>query len=254
MTGSIKLSTLTLGLDAIAKIANWPDYFSDLFDMTSKKEIVYKTREGQKFNVRAKTTDRGILTTVVLQDEYKVNKMRLPKDATVIDIGGQIGIFSTFVARKAAKVYTFEPTPENFEMIKKNIKLNKLENTILPFNLAVGDKVGTLKIYLSQNNTGGHSIYGDGDYVEVKTIPLKDVFEQNNIKTCDLLKMDIEGAEYMVLYNLPDKYYKRIKRIRMEVHNMDDKKNNDKSLIEFLKKKGYNVFYQDYRLFANRIE
>ena len=58
----------------------------------------------------------------------------------------------------------------------------------------------------------------------------------------DILKIDCEGAEFEILYNLPQEYFKRIEKIRLEYHNhLSDKKNNSEYLMEFLKKNGFKV-------------
>ena len=92
----------------------------------------------------------------------------------------------------------------------------------------------------------------------MESIALKDVFDSNNIKQCDLLKIDTEGSEYDILYNLPDEYYKKIKRIYLEHHNVNiflpkniHNNHNHNYLKIFLEKRGFNVFMQDNYIFAN---
>ena len=252
MSGEIKLKNIKFVFLAISKIRNWPSYLTDLFNLTKKKLIVYKLRDGTKFQLRARTSDRGILTSVVLLDEYRINSTDLPRDATIIDIGGQTGMLSVFASRKASKVYTYEPIKENYEFIKKNIALNGLKNKITVFNMAVSDKKKKLKIYISADNTGGHSAYGKGKYETVIAIPFQSVFEDNDIKRCDLLKLDAEGSEYEILYNLPSQYFNRIKRIYMEYHDIDSKDRNHKTLVKFLKAKKYSVEYDAGLLYAIR--
>ena len=255
MTGDFKLKNIKFVFLAIAKIKNWPIYFLDLFNLTQKKKITYELRDGTKFCVRAKTTDRGIVTSVALLDEYRVKDTDLPKDSTVIDIGGQTGIFTVFVSKKVSKVYSYEPTAENYSMLKKNILINKLQNNIFAFKKAVSSREKTFKIYMSSNNTGGHSAFRTGEadrYETVKATTLKNIFEENSIKRCDLMKIDAEGSEYDILYPLPKKYFSRILKIYMEYHDLDNKKKNHKFLVRFLKRVGYNVEYHDGLLYASR--
>lgn len=250
----IKLKNFHFAIKVVLNIKNWPTYFLDFFDLTSKKYITYKLRNGLKYVVRAKTSDRGILTTAIVNDEYELNKTKLAKDATVIDIGTQIGTFAVTVSKKASKVYCYEPMPDNFGVLKRNIKVNKLDNKFEAFNLAVSDKKKKLKIYVNPINTGGHSAFEKtGKFVEVQTTTLKSIFDDNKIKKCDLLKIDVEGSEYDVLYPLPKTYLKRIDRIRMEPDNIDDKKKNIKSMIKYLRDNGYKVKFKEPILFANRI-
>jgi len=254
MSGQIKLANLHLAWEAIIKIKNWKDYFYDLLNLTNQKYIIYKIRDGLSYIVRAKTTDRGIVTTVVLDDEYRIDNLILPKDAIIIDIGAQIGIFSVYSSRKAEKVFLYEPVLQNYKLVLKNIKINKLGNKLTPFNLAVSDKKEKIKIFLCRDNTGGHSIYGDSkNYVEVQTTTLAEIFEKNKIKKCDLLKLDVEGSEYKIFYTLPPEYFSKILRIRMECHDIDNSINNHQHLIRFLKSKGYKIIYNHPILFADKI-
>lgn len=252
MTGDIRLKNLSIAFLAVRKLKNWFEYFLDLFNIGSKRLITFKSREGLKFVARAKTMDRGIITTVYLEDEYGLKDLPLSKESSVIiDIGGQNGYLSTYASKYAKKIYTYEPIEENFKIIKKNIKLNNLGSVIKPFNLAVSDKKDKLKIFLSQKNTGGHSIYGKGDkFIEIETTTLPLIFKDNNIQTCDLLKMDIEGAEYDIFYNLPSEFFKKIRYIRMEYHNIDNKKRNNQYLSKHLEKQGFSVKCEHPLLFA----
>jgi len=265
MSGDFKLRNIGILAQVIAKIKNWPTYLIDLFSLTKSKYVILNLRNGNDFLIRANTTDRGIVTTVAIQDEYQLGQLNL-KNATIIDIGGQNGYFSVHAAKYASKVYTFEPFKENYVNILKNIELNNLNDTIIPFNCAVsknqnGKKANSkndkkLRIYLSQN-TGGHSIYSDGNnknFIDVNVTTLKEIFDKNKIEICNLLKIDAEGSEYDILYTLPEKYFDKILRIRMEVHQCDNKKNNSQALISFLKSKGYAVAYNTPLLFASRVK
>ena len=70
----------------------------------------------------------------------------------------------------------------------------------------------------------------------MKTISLDDIFKKFNIKKVKLLKIDCEGAEFDILYNSKQLQAGNIEYIVGEVHSFDDKKNNKKSLLEYLEK------------------
>jgi len=70
---------------------------------------------------------------------------------------------------------------------------------------------------------------------------LRDVFEQNQMERCDILKMDVEGAEFGILYGAGDDLLKRIAAIYVECHpcGSRDPRWNLKSMAAFLKAKGF---------------
>lgn len=210
-------------------------------------------RDGSQYYVRTNTTDRSIVNSVAIQDEYQLRQLNL-REAVIIDLGGQNGYFSVFAAKYAQRIYTYEPIPENYDNILKNIRLNQLEEIVQPHNLAVSSEVGTLKIHLS-HNTGGHSVYGGGEaYQAVKTTTLPAIFKEYAIERCDLLKLDIEGSEYDILYHLPDACFAKIIHIRMEVHEIDQDQKNHQHLVTFLQGKGYEILqFEKAILFAQKL-
>jgi len=77
--------------------------------------------------------------------------------------------------------------------------------------------------------------------VNVKSITLQNIFEENNISHCNFLKLDCEGAEYEILCNLPTKYFKKIDKIVMECHFVDKKPELIDGLKQTLAKQGFQV-------------
>ena len=62
----------------------------------------------------------------------------------IIDIGGHIGYFAVYINQFCpnARVFSFEPEPSNYEMLVKNIKINRLEGKVIPSNSAISDTDG----------------------------------------------------------------------------------------------------------------
>src|SRR4030042_1518104 len=94
-------------------------------------------------------------------DFYEVNLLKkwvLPHAdqlKVIFDIGANIGNHTVFFSTKTqAKVFSFEPFPPNFELLKKNIDSNKLQN-VTAFNFALGEKNDSLFLSLSQKNNFG---------------------------------------------------------------------------------------------------
>lgn len=240
-------------IPTIAKVCNWPQYFLERLGFLRSPTTTYTFRDGRSYTARTNTADRGIINTVAIQDEYAIES-NPPARGVIIDIGGQNGYFAVFASRYADALYTYEPVPENYTMLVANIANNALEKIVKPHNVAVSGVRGTMRLNLSPNNTGGHSMYAAGGTaaIDVPTTTLPDIFESNNIDRCALLKMDIEGSEYDIFYNLPDAYFEKIDEIRMEVHDIDTEQKQHDALVDFLAAKGYEVTCVMPLLFAKR--
>lgn len=234
-------------------IKNWPDFLLHYLGF-KKGGAEYLFRNGIKIKTKDAISSATVSVIFIKNDYGSVSD-----NSIIIDIGANIGVFSIFAAQSENTIiYAFEPMADNFDLLKKNIRQNKLENRIFPFNFGLAGKEENRKLYLgespfhsflSASDSPFNALYGkppeSQKYSEITCITLKDVFDRNNIKKCGLLKIDCEGAEFEILYNLPDEYFKRIKEIRMEYHNhKNNEKNTGDSLRKFLEQKGFVVTKQ----------
>lgn len=131
--------------------------------------------------------------------ETNLVKRLVRKEDTVLDVGANVGYYTLILASVSRKVYAFEPEPKAFALLKANVDLNGYQNVVL-IEKAASDQAGVLKLYLSPDNLGEHSLSADEgrDSVEVEMVRLDDLFagKQDRI---DFVKMDIEGGELAAL-------------------------------------------------------
>lgn len=153
--------------------------------------------------------------------EYMVNKSYdedelgqlmtyLDVDRNFIDVGANIGFYSIAIAQKIkrdggrGKVFAFEPHPQNFDRLMKNVKLNSLEPYIRVFNVALSDKETKLNLveredFQAGSLTGNASIMiGENhdqnfESIEIVTERLDNFLD--TISDAGLVKVDIEGHE-----------------------------------------------------------
>ena len=119
------------------------------------------------------------------------------KEITVCDIGANIGNHTLYFAKVlgAKWVYSFEPVPSTFDILKKNIEINNLHNVSL-YNCALGEVEGNGNVLVrDESNAGANSIVYDAN--GVTDIKMLDSFEFDY--KIDFLKMDVEGFEKSVL-------------------------------------------------------
>ena len=128
---------------------------------------------------------------------------------TVFDVGANIGLYSVLAGRKVGaegKVFSFEPDPVNFNFLRKNIDLNNLKN-VMPVNKAVTSKSDDVKLFLSKENFGDHSLYNteiQRNSISVPGVSLDDFVREMGLKSIDLIKLDIQGAEGLALQGMKE--------------------------------------------------
>jgi hypothetical protein len=109
--------------------------------------------------------------------------------------------------------------------------------------MGVSHKSGSATLYLKKDFSIGNSIYentGTSSTVNIKTISLHDIIENNNLQKINILKLDCEGAEYEILLNLDNSILKKVDKIIAEIHpNIKNFKMND--LSEFLLSNNFEV-------------
>jgi len=164
----------------------------------------------------------------ILENYYFESKNTKPY---IIDAGSNIGmsIYYFKFLYPSSRIVAFEPDPQAFNFLKKNIRQNNFKDVTI-HNIALGPNTGTITLYqdpiveASGINTTKvrYASFGDKEKgVEVEMKPLSLFLDA---ATIDLLKIDIEGAEYEVFEELRNKP-NTIKRIFLELHQSDDFKN-----------------------------
>src|SRR3989344_1810380 len=203
----------------------WPTSQWLGFWFTHRRETIVNVSNIKLFirsdNLQSKLADLYMVKSCVIDRQYDYAPGVLSKCGVIIDIGAHIGSFSVYAARQAenSSIFSFEPSPENYFQLNKNIALNRLTN-VHSFQKAVAAHSGRAPFYYDRFNNAAHSIVKETkDFIDVDCTTLKDILLEFKIEYCDFLKVDCEGAEYEILFNTPAEILKRIKRIALEYHN-----------------------------------
>jgi len=156
---------------------------------------------------------RAVPSMLINHGEYEFEELQLlkvlaRKCEVIFDIGANAGWYSLnfakFVKKKSVRIYTFEPIPGIFSILKKNIKLNDFSGMIHPFDVAFGEYSGIAKFYIP-NFTGSVASsrtrlfpHQENKVVRCKMLRLDDFIKKQKLNLLDLIKCDVEGAELLV--------------------------------------------------------
>src|SRR5713101_3522579 len=143
-------------------------------------------------------------------------KLESFKGDLFVDIGANQGLYSVALAKKFRRVYAFEPNPSVIPLLSERLSENGINNVRI-FAMALGDKVGRTILYLDQHtgfdaslNTivplfnyrpelippgGSPQTYSGKNGVEVTL----STYDTTVTEPADLVKIDVEGAEFLVL-------------------------------------------------------
>ena len=229
-------------LKIIKNVENWYLVPIVYFGLYKKNMFYLKIRNGLKISLRNKSTDIQAFVNVWINEEYKQSKS-IRDNEVVIDIGAHIGLFTLYISQmvRSKRIICFEPIKENFELLEKNITENNIQNCDY-YNLAVYSESKELKIFLNDMDGAAHSVFGKGkDFINIQSITLKDIFDNNNISNCSLLKLDCEGAEYEIINSFPKEYFTRIGKIVLEYHFSDKYPNELEKLKNNLRNFGFKL-------------
>ena len=138
-------------------------------------------------------------------EERAVLKARLPADCVFLDIGSNIGAYALFVAAFAgprARILAVEPQPDVFDRLTYNIAQNPF-GTVKAIACAVADKAGELTLFIDPRNRGESSLKivgtNEGAQIKVPAVTLLGLVQGEGITRIDGVKLDVEGAEDLIL-------------------------------------------------------
>jgi FkbM family methyltransferase len=135
------------------------------------------------------------------ETHWFVNSLR--RGDTVLDIGANVGYYTVIAAKlvgESGRVYAFDPDPSSFSLLKRNVRLNGLQNVVLE-QKAVSNESGSIRLYLADENKGDHRIFETSEarqFVEVEAVTLDEYFE-DYAGRIDFVKIDTQGAEAAIV-------------------------------------------------------
>ncbi len=151
--------------------------------------------------------------------ETEIVRRVVKEGNVVLDIGANIGLYTVVLSKlvgENGKVFAFEPCPQTFAILKKNVEFNGCKNVVL-VQKAVSDVKGICKLHICDSNAGANSLglnklSGPSSF-DVERIVLDD-FLADYCGKIDFVKMDIEGSEYSALKGMA-KILKKSRRLKL---------------------------------------
>jgi len=170
---------------------------------------------------------------------YELNKLNT---GTVLDIGAFNGIYSLVaaVANKDSEIYSFEPHPRNYDLLKDTINLNRFQNIYInDYGLSTETKSVTFFNEIGNNPSGFSSVnhrYIDKESttLDCKVKNIREVLEKDfSQKPISLIKLDIERAELDLLTKSIDLFSEKKTSILCEILDIDDYEKFDNLFSNF---------------------
>jgi FkbM family methyltransferase len=226
-------------------------------------KMLIKTAWGMR--LIASCSDMSLMPTLMVNGQIEegltnwlINNQEKFRDKIIIDVGANIGYFTVLfgcIVGETGKVVAYEANPRVFDMLKENIYLSQLHTRTTLINRAVSDKVGRLGFHVSTKYQGNSSLKEHGELY--KTQFATDEFEEIEViaepisyflgmeHDIELIKIDVEGAEYKVLLGAKDLLQSgKVKNVVFEL-NKNMLGDETEKLVELLKelKEGGALFY-----------
>ncbi len=147
------------------------------------------------------------------------------------DIGANIGLYSLYAAKKKnCKVYCFEPSVFNLEILARNIYINNFINQIFICPFAVSDKNHISILKLQSKEWSGalssfdHDFGFDGKMItesckyNVFGFKIDDICEKLGLENPDHIKIDVDGIEHIILSGA-DNLLLKVKSVHIEIND-----------------------------------
>ncbi len=185
-----------------------------------------------------------LFTDIFILKDYHIGNL---DKGFIIDCGSNIGMSILFLKLyyPDSKILSFEPDEKVFAILKNNLETNNIKNVDL-VNAGLYNREGKIKFYSSAEEDGAlgstmtKGLFEHDIEIKEKEVTAVKLSKYVN-EPVDLLKMDIEGVEYVVLKDLSETGKLRfIKEIVMEYHYSNNNVENDlTSILNLLKDGGF---------------
>lgn len=194
----------------------------------------------------------AIALAVYERYETELFRSKIKPNMTIVDIGANLGYYTAIASGRAGeqgKVIAFEPEPNFFKLLSRNISRNNMKNVKL-FEMAIADKNGEAELFLSKENKGHNSLIHSDELktsTRIKMTTLDEFLSSQKITKADIIKMDIEGAEILAIEGMENTLIKHTPLLFLEFspHSIIKLNRNPIDFLSILHKIGYSIFEID---------
>lgn len=178
-----------------------------------RKLVTKPLKDGKILHYRENSSDMAMWK----ENPYK--RFPFQKDDVILDLGANIGDIAIRFSDKVKEIHSYEPMKDTFQVLKKNVTKNKINNCF-PYNVAIAPTTGETTIYFNDKAKLSHAsvttvpVRGRKK-IKVKTLSFAE--EVARVKPT-IIKMDIEGGEYDILESVPDSVFENCRLFLLEVH------------------------------------
>jgi FkbM family methyltransferase len=244
----------------VALLSNWPEVLAARARRRPLPPL--EMRRGGRLFAPPEVSFEFVFVETWIDRIYNPPGFEVRANETVVDIGANVGLFTTYAACAApgVRVVACEPFPPGLRWIERNVRSLGLDNvSICP--LAVSDHEGTQTLHVtdawicnslfpleSTSASPGAPAAQDAQgsmagstAVEVRTVSLEQLLDEQGVDRCGLLKIDCEGSEYDILQSASPQTLARIERISGEYHHGPQIEGTGTGLAAFLESSGFHV-------------
>lgn len=186
--------------------------------MFGSKTVVHPMKAGyrMKLDLRVGEQNAAFHSGEYDPDDMALLFERATPGAVMLDIGANVGFYSCAFAQHlksrewAGRVFGFEPVMSNYERTLENVALNGFESIVTVTRTALGTAPGELVMHIvpggEANNSVGDNMLAEGSRRDTAdwrkdvapVVRLDDWAAEVGLDRCDLIKIDVEGAEPLV--------------------------------------------------------
>lgn len=209
-----------------------------------KSTALIAVDDNAQFKVRVNTSDALMIWEIWKAKVYDDARIPIRAGDIVVDFGAHIGAFAVRAARLAqgGHVYSYEASSKNFDLLAENCQINNLRNVYIE-NSAVSNQSGMMPFYTpSENGILGSLLQNTSSFMEtVQTTTFSNIIAKHAITQIDFLKVDVEGAEFDILFANPDETLAITRKIVIEFHEFKGDNRSHRDLVNLLSSHGFTV-------------
>ncbi|MEJ7830307.1 MAG: FkbM family methyltransferase [Segetibacter sp.] len=192
--------------------------------------------QGSKLTIFGRHEFLHALDEIFIDEIYKLN---LEAKTTILDCGANIGLSIIYLKKQTptARIIAFEPDEKNFTLLEKNMHSFGLTNVEIKKEAVWIDNT---MLNFSNNGSMSSKIDPTVKGASVKASRLKDFLHQK----VGFLKLDIEGAEYLVLKDIEDELV-NVENMFLEYHGKFEQNNELCEILDIVRRQGFKFYIKE---------